>query len=473
MSLNCNELNLVLSELDIEGSFIQEVVQPGYDSLAFRLVKNGSLFTLLVCTAAGVCRMHRTEQRIPKNAKPLRFHEFLRARVQGMRINSCRQVGLDRIVKLDVSTWQERCFLYIRLWSGAANVIVTDENGTILDCMYRRPKRGEVSGGTFAAEYKAVDASERDMALERFPVRSFEGLSFAPGVVDFNQKIDAFYAEHATSLSRDVLLAQAYKWYSTRREKMEGALARLEEKQAHFLHASSLKHTGDLLLAFASEAQESFLDCTDYETGERVHIRLDPALSVQENAANYYEQYKKAVSGREALEHDILRAKKNLVDLAAQYEAMLHEQNPLRLEQLLRRTTTPKQQEQKKHAGLHYERDGWVIMVGRTATENDELLRHNVRGSDLWLHVRDFSGGYVFVKARRDKTVPLAILLLAGNLAVYHSKARKNGSADLYYTQVKYLRRAKNGPKGLVLPTQEKNLHITLDEHLLRSLEDS
>ena len=71
-----------------------------------------------------------------------------------------------------------------------------------------------------------------------------------------------------------------------------------------------------------------------------------------------------------------------------------------------------------------------------------------------------------------DKTVPLDILLYAGNLAVYHSKARRNGQADLYYTQVKYLRRAKNGPKGLVLPTQEKNLLIKIDEQRLRKLDE-
>ena len=90
----------------------------------------------------------------------------------------------------------------------------------------------------------------------------------------------------------------------------------------------------------------------------------------------------------------------------------------------------------------------------------------------MWLHVRDYSGGYVFIKNRPGKTVPLEILLYAGNLAVFYSKARKNGSADLYYTQVKHLRRAKDGPKGLVLPTNEKNLFIKLDEEKLRRLED-
>jgi predicted ribosome quality control (RQC) complex YloA/Tae2 family protein len=89
----------------------------------------------------------------------------------------------------------------------------------------------------------------------------------------------------------------------------------------------------------------------------------------------------------------------------------------------------------------------------------------------MWLHTRDVSGGYVFIKQKTGKSFPLNILIDAGNLAVFYSKARNSGVADLFYTQVKYLRRAKNGPKGLVIPTQEKNLHIKLDEKIIKELE--
>jgi len=95
----------------------------------------------------------------------------------------------------------------------------------------------------------------------------------------------------------------------------------------------------------------------------------------------------------------------------------------------------------------------------------------------MWLHARDYHGSYVFIKQRSGKTVPLDILLDAGTLAVFYSKGRNNREADLFYTQVKYLRRAKNGPggkalKGLVIPTQEKNLHVKLDDARLRTLEN-
>ena len=78
----------------------------------------------------------------------------------------------------------------------------------------------------------------------------------------------------------------------------------------------------------------------------------------------------------------------------------------------------------------------------------------------------------MFIKNRAGKTVPLEIMLDAAYLAMYFSKARKNTVADFYCTQVKYLRRAKNAPKGTVLPSNEKNLTIKLDKDRIKILID-
>ncbi|WP_038173116.1 NFACT RNA binding domain-containing protein, partial [Treponema pedis] len=148
---------------------------------------------------------------------------------------------------------------------------------------------------------------------------------------------------------------------------------------------------------------------------------------------------------------------------------------PYIVQKIIQREKIPLQRKEKNEKaapGLQFLCSGWTLLVGRTAAENDELLRHFVKGSDLWLHTRDYAGGYVFIKAKPKKTVPLPVLIKAGNLAVFYSKARKNGGADLYTTQVKHLRRAKNAPKGTVLPTQERNLSIKLDEKILKELEE-
>ena len=470
MSLNWKEIDCILEELELDGSFIQQIVQPSYDTIAFHTYKNGQSKTILICLAAGACRIHQTWSAVPKNNKPLRFMEFLKARIKGARINSICQLGQERIIKIELSHCGQEFLLYIRLWSNAANMILTDTNHVILDTFYRRPKKDEVSGGTFQ-EPNLQPKPQGDSSKE-WQIRSFDQLLDWENL-SFNQKVEQWYGEHAGQLSLEALLEQAEKFYNSRHSKMEAALHRLEKKRDEFLQNQQWKHYGDLILTYGHliDGSQDYLECEDYESGALIRIKIDPKKNAQENASSYYNTYKKTVSGLADLEHDIHKAKKELLDLEATYQQLCKEPNPLRLQQMLRKQTTPKQQVEKKRPGLSYQVDDWTILVGRTAAENDELLRRHVKGLDMWFHTRDYAGGYVFVKNRPGKTIPLSIMLCAGNLAVYHSKARKAGKADLYYTQVKHLRRAKDGPKGLVLPSQEKNLLVQLDKEILQKLE--
>ena len=148
------------------------------------------------------------------------------------------------------------------------------------------------------------------------------------------------------------------------------------------------------------------------------------------------------------------------------------EQNP---EILLEMEQEEADNKQPKHTattapGLQFSSGKCRLFVGRTAIENDTLLRRYAKGNDWWLHTRDYAGGYVFIRPPAGKSVPLEVLLDAGNLAIWFSKARNAGRADLYYTQVKYLKRIKSGKKGMVTPTQEKNLTVDLEEQRLQRL---
>ncbi len=120
--------------------------------------------------------------------------------------------------------------------------------------------------------------------------------------------------------------------------------------------------------------------------------------------------------------------------------------------------------------GLYIKSGDWEIIVGRNAKENDLILRSSTRGNDIWMHTRDFAGGYIIIKAKKNMTVPLEVLLDGAYLAIFFSKARKNNKADLYYTQVKYLKRIKGAKTGLIIPTQEKNLSVDMDEKRVRRL---
>ena len=491
MSLNCAEIDKILEELDLEGSYIQKVVQSSYSVMVLHLYKTRPM-SLVICLEPGACRLHETTRKIPKFDKPLRFMELLRSRLRGAKITEAVQLNNDRIVRLSLETASDTLHLYIRLWSGAANMLLVD-NGIIVDAFYRRPSRHEVSGEPWQplpgeSEAAATDVEAKtiesafttvlpvaaDKPIKTYTVRSYDTSK------TFNEAIDEWYARQAPVLSLEALRAEAERFYGLKIEKISRALEKLEAKKHSFLQADTLKHQGDLLLAnlYRIPQGASSVELEDYAADNRIiRIALDPRKTAQENAAGYYERYKKAVSGLEALTDDIEVSKRTLAALNEELAKLRVEENPYLIEKVLHKRKIPVQRKQaaqeKERPGLTFYHDGWILYVGRTAAENDELLRHHVRGKDMWLHVRDYSGGYVFIKNKNGKTVPLPVLIAAGNLAVFYSKARRNGQADLYYTAVKDLRRAKNAPKGTVLPSNEKNLSIKLDPAVLKQLEQS
>ncbi|MDR2257722.1 MAG: NFACT family protein [Treponema sp.] len=469
MSLNWVEIDLILSELDLPGCQIQKAVQSAYDVLGLKLHGRGSTKNLLICLSPGACRLHGTVRPFPKSARPLRFAEFLNSRIVNGRIAGAEQLGDNRIVRLLVRRGERQYRLYIRLWSNAANVIVTDEEGTILDAMRRLPKRGEVTGGRYAPESQAAPAAGREYRVRELP---------GPGSLSFNEKIEAWYAEHGGALSLDALREQARRNNEGSLGRLQAALEKLKAKEAEFAAADRLREYGDIILANAGAIQpeDSWLEADNFFSGGRLRIKLEPRKSPAAQAEHYYGQYRKAKNGLKDIREEIKAGEEEIERLEKNLARLLEETNPLALVKLLKTSgggaSSPQTAADKKRPGLSFRKNDWLIMVGRDAAENDALLRRHVKGSDLWLHARDFPGSYVFIKQRPGKTVPLEILLDAGNLAIFYSKGRNNGEGDLFYTPVKYLRRAKNGPQGLVLPTREKNLFIKLDEKRLKELEN-
>ena len=365
MSLNCNEINLVLQELDLAGSFIQEIVQPGFDTIALHTYKNATAKTVVICTASNACRINKTKRKIPKNDKPLRFMEFLKSKIRGAKILRAEQIELQRIIRFDLLHDNENYIMYVRLWSNAGNVILCDLEGNILDTMFRRPQKGEVTGGVFT-----LPESKKDDKV--WPIRDFseleENFKDTFNSFSFNEKVDIWYSEYAKSLSRQSLLEQAEKWYTMRKSRQLAALEKLKQKRKAFSLAKQKKHQGDLILSNASNitCDSNFIECTDFETGATVRIKIDPKKSAHENAAIYYEEYKKESSGFEQLEDEINLSEQKLKALDDAYNKMLSEKNPVRIEQLLRKDSKPKQQEKKKHPGLDYTIDGWYILeIGR------------------------------------------------------------------------------------------------------------
>jgi predicted ribosome quality control (RQC) complex YloA/Tae2 family protein len=478
VSLNWKEIDLILEELALPGMQIQKVIQGAYDLLFLKLYGPRGGKTLLISLSPGACRLHETFGPLRKSDKPLRFAEFLNARIVNGRIEEALQLGDNRVVRLGLRRGTSRFRLYLRLWSNAANVILTGEEGIILDAMRRLPRRGEIGGGT----YRPEESLGAEKPSKEYAPREL------PGEGSFNRRIDAFYAEKGGPLSLEALREQVRRRHEGGIDRLRASLERLCAREAEYRGAEKLKEYGDLILANlnAIGPGDEWLEAENFYAQRPegagpgsaggfplIRIRLDPPKSPAAAAEAYYEEYRRAKNGLGELGAEIRRGEAELARLTEELQGLMEETNPLVLDKFLKKkgSSGAAKGEDAKRPGLSFRRGEWLIMVGRDARENDELLRRHVKGRDLWLHARDFPGSYVFIRQRPGKSFPLEILLDGGNLAIFYSKGRNNGEGDLFYTPVKYLRRPREGPRGLVLPTQEKNLHIRLDETRLRELE--
>ena len=462
MSLNTKEIDLILSELDLPGSYIQKIVQSDFQSLNFSLYKPGNKFELKVSLSPGKTRLCRTYAKGKKGVKLQRFEQFLRSRILSGKIIEASQPGNDRIVKITVRNGGEHTILYIRLWGGNANIIVCDSENLILDAFYRRPGKKEQSGSVF------ILPESRNKNADKFKIRDYSSLE------DFNSFIDSYYREIETNETIERLKNRLLNYLRKKAISIEAKIKNREENFDKYDSAESFKQYGELLLSFSHKWKkgEKWLDAENYyDNNSIIRIEVDPEISIEKNADKYFTKYKKLKNSRENFLDELENLENRLNRINKRIKETEEEESIKKLTALLKETETEKKAEGKKQIpGLQFVSGGFIILVGRGAKENDELLRHHVKGNDFWLHARDYPGGYIFIKNIKGKSIPLETLLDAGNLAVFYSKGKNSGKGEVYYTQVKYLRRTKTGKTGLVIPTQEKNLSITVDDRRLKKI---
>ena len=470
MSLNWKEIDLILSELPLAGAKVQKVLQPDFHSLVIECYHpEAGRYMLLITPSGAHCRIGRLYQRIERQTDKLqRFAQLLRSRIIGSMITHAEQIHSDRIIRCTLKKHDELFYLYIRLWGNAGNILLCDREHRIMDAFYRRPGREETSGAYYHPEENLPKKAPHQCEIR--PRQ--EGLSF-------NEQIDRSVSSQQLQQRIEHLVSQARSLLDDREAKLLSRLSALK-KRSTLQDGERAKEIGDLLSAnihrITSGSDSITLD-DFYQEGSPVTISLNPKLSPGEQPQEYYRQYQKQQRSLEQLEQEQDNLTRNLKEIALERSRMTAvwedpEAHRAALKALISRESSPErsQSDQGGPPGLQFTSGHFQILVGRTAKENDQLLRSWTRGNDYWLHARDYPGGYVFIKYIKGKTVPLETLLDAGTLALFFSKARPGGKGDLYYTQVKYLRRGKHGKLGTVLPTQEKNLYIELDQNRLDRL---
>ena len=470
MSLNWREIDAVLTELSLQDSHVQKIRQPDFTSLILDLYKPRDRFPLYIQLGQNQTRLHRISMPVAATVKLQRFAQLLRSKIGGGRIIGAEQIGEDRIIKLTVRRASVDLLLLIRLWNNAANIILTETDGTIIDAFFRRPRRGEISGGLFVPSV-AAKAATNGREKREYRIRDF------PGEGDINQRIEQFYLSQVIEGETERLKKAIERFLGQEESKALAAIEKVREGPVSQGQTDRYKMIGDIIMSNLHRIQKGsrWIDADNYyENNNTISIELDPELPPEGNAQAYYQKARKGRRRSELLHDEIENHGHVLQEIKKKRSAV--ETADINALRTMHEQLVAKQRQSKSTSvaigipGLQFESGPFTILVGRTARENDTLLRHHVRGNDYWLHSRDYPGSYVFIRSMKGKSVPLDVLLDAGSLALHYSRGRSGTHGDLFYTQVKYLRRVKDGKTGLVIPTQEKNLSVRIDDERLKRL---
>lgn len=106
--------------------------------------------------------------------------------------------------------------------------------------------------------------------------------------------------------------------------------------------------------------------------------------------------------------------------------------------------------------------DGWILMAGRSGTENDFLTTRIARPDDLWFHVANVPGAHVVLRSPdgRSAPPPPAHVEQAAAVAAWLSRLRAQERVEVRYTERRRVRKPRKAPAGTVVMEQSRSILV-------------
>jgi predicted ribosome quality control (RQC) complex YloA/Tae2 family protein len=106
--------------------------------------------------------------------------------------------------------------------------------------------------------------------------------------------------------------------------------------------------------------------------------------------------------------------------------------------------------------------EGFEILVGKAASDNDHLTFRVAEPHDLWLHVGGGTpGSHVVVRNPGKGAVPEEVTRCAAALAAWYSKARNAGRVEVHVCRAADVKKARGAPAGQVQLARYKSIKVT------------
>ena len=487
-AMDDQSISAVTAEIEplLVGRAPEKIFQVGPLSLAidFRLRDHGYLF---VSIEPALPRIHLVKRRVRDLEKQsLQLSQFalsLRKDLSNTTVRSVNKDDGDRVVRFqfggpDELGSDQDFTLVAQLTGRSANLFLLDGFGVIVH--RARPTRipGQQVGDSYQQPHRQTErqASKSDSELLK-TISSGRFRSLSEGA-------DAYFSSLLSQQAFDAKAGTARAELQKKVSQQKKLLQQLQKDLAGHAEAERNKRLGDLLLANLSTAKRAGnrVVLIDYfaDDAPSFELEIDEKLTLQEEAARRFALYSRSkravlqISSRiEAVGAEVAKLESQLGKL----EGIIAKRDDAALEKFTARGSVPRQsacgskrKEEKKIPGTrrYLSSDGFEILVGRTARDNDYLTFKVAKPNDLWLHAADYGGSHVVVRNSTRKELPHRTIIEAAQLAAHFSQARKDPKVDVHYTQRKFLSKPKSSAPGLVRLSRFKNITVEPKEAIER-----
>ena len=459
----------------LTGHFAGKIFQFNSCSLAidFHAADHRYLFVDAAPAHPRLYLIKRRTRDLEKQSQPLGlFAALLRKELSQKTLSAISKDAGERIVRFFFhQDGANASTLIAQLTGRSANLFLLNAAAVIIS--HCKPGRG--SGQSIGETYQPPRAASG------VAVQSHDSLARSNDS-SISATLDAHYAALDTRQLFDSRAAVARAELRNKIARAMKLLAQLQGDLATHVDYERQKRIGDLLLANVSNATRAGnrVKLIDYfsEGEPEVEIEIDQSSTLPEEAARRFNRYARSKRATKQITARIERVEKEISDLNSARERLdniIHERDESKLDEFTNQTqrfappTSTLKRDQKIPGTRRYlSTDGFEVLVGRAAKDNDNLTFKVARPNDLWLHAADYPGSHVIVRGKGRKEIPHRTVLEAAQLAAHFSQAKDDSKVNIHYTQRKFLSKVKGGAPGLVRISRFKHLTVQPKEDLQR-----
>ena len=350
-------------------------------------------------------------------------------------------------------------YLIIQLGGKQPNVFILDESEKIV----ASANESLVAGQSIDSIY----AAPSDFISEASALPAMNGGSLS-------EALDGLSREMSSASSFDTLASTARKLLTAEIAKRHKLVKNLENDLAGHGDAEQWKRFGDLILANISNIRRDgnkliVVDYFDPEIPE-IEIEVDENRSPTDAANDFFKRYTKSRNAASAIASRMSVVGNELgrlEDKKIRLELAIENRDEDSLAKFLpaKKVEPPPGKRREptdnfKGARQFVSSDGFEILVGKKAADNDYLTFRVARSLDLWLHAADYPGSHVVVRNPNRKDIPDRTLIESAQLAAFYSDAREKPKAAVNYTQKKFVNKPKRSAPGLVSLSSFKTILV-------------